>query len=236
VVENIADDVDYLGGDVDAAVGHEMVDVIDDDEVGLLLLDEGLDGSVDVPEVVTLAAEDVEADEVEVLLVDGMGCELAVDGGADVGAVEGVNPEDLAAAAVGGGSEGIAAHADPIAIAGGGGSDGVATYIDPVAGGHAGLVVVDLVVIAGEDLDGEVLGEMVGTAGLLASEVGDMVLAQDGLAVDGDQWLDSEVAEIGVTCELAGFPRFLGTLAVGLTIIVDFHGVFLGFKIDNNYS
>ena len=74
VVEHVADDVDNLGGDVDAAVGHEMVDVVDDDEVGLLLLDEGLNGSVDVPEVVTLATEDVEADEVEVLLVDGMGC------------------------------------------------------------------------------------------------------------------------------------------------------------------
>ena len=132
-----------------------------------------------------------------------------------MGAVEGVDPEDLAAAATARG-----------------GSDGVAAYINPVAGGHAVAAWID--VVAGEDLDGEVLGEVVGTAGFLAGEVGDVVLAQDGLAVDGDQWLDGEVAEVGVTCELAGFPCFLGTLAVGLTIIVDFHGVFLGFKVDKN--
>jgi hypothetical protein len=76
-----------------------VVDVVDDDEVRLFLLDEGLDGSVDVPEVESLPRKDVKADEVEVLLVDGMGCELVVYGGADVGAVECVNPEDLAGVA-----------------------------------------------------------------------------------------------------------------------------------------
>lgn len=39
----------------------------------------------------------------------------------------------------------------------------------------------------GEDLDSEKLGEMVGTTSVFASEVGGMVLAQDGLTIEGDE-------------------------------------------------
>ena len=44
--------------------------------------------------------------------------------------------------------------------------------------------------LVGEDLDGEELGEVVRAAGFPSSEVGDMVLPQVVLAIDGDQWLD----------------------------------------------
>ena len=81
-----------------------------------------------------------------------------------------------------------------------------------------------------KDPDGEVLGEVVCAAGLLAGEVGDVVLSQDGLSVDGDEGLEPENAEVGFSCELASVPGFIDALDVGLTIIIDFHGVFLGLK------
>ena len=121
--------------------------------------------------VVSLLAEDVEAEVVEVTLAGGVLCELAVDGRADVGAVEGVDPENLA----------------------GGGAGGTG-----VTGRGGGLVC--------EDLDGEVLGEVVCSAGFTAGEVGDVVLPQIGLAVDGDQVVASEGGEVGFTGELAGLP------------------------------
>ena len=192
-----------------------------------------------------------------------MGGELAVDGCCDVGAVEGVDPEDLAAGAgvaraagaalgdildagaglaggtgiTGGASDGAAGHTNAVAGA------IAATYLDAVTciaaglGGMARAAVAALGVLArevsiiGEELDGEVLGEVVGSAGFFAGEVGDVVLAQYGLAVDGDEGPCGEGGEVGVTGELAGVPGFLDALGVGLTIIVDFHGVSLGFKL-----
>jgi hypothetical protein len=59
-------------------------------------------------------------------------------------------------------------------------------------------------------LDGEVLGEVVGVAGFFAGEVGGVVGAQDGLAVDGDEGLDGEVAEVGCGGELAIVPGLVG--------------------------
>ena len=79
----------------------------------------------------------------------------------------------------------------------------------------------------GEDLDGEELGEVVRAAGFTSSEVGDVVLPQVGLAVDGDQWLDCELTEVGVAGELACAPGLVVALGVVLAIIVDFHGVVL---------
>ena len=184
MVGDVADNAAEVGGDCDAAEGHEVVDVVNDDEVGLEALDEGLGVTVDGIDVVALAAEDVEADEVKIAAGGGMGREFMVDAGADVGAVEGVYPENLAGT---------------IGIAGG----------------------------CGKELDGEVLGEVMGVAGLLASEVGDVVLTQDGLAVDGDQWVDSKGAEVGLAGELAVLPGLVGAGSGGNAIIVDFHGVFL---------
>ena len=54
-----------------------------------------------------------------------------------------------------------------------------------------------------QDLDGEVLGEVVGATGFPSGEVGDVVLAQVRLAVDGYQWLDCEVTEVGARGEVA---------------------------------
>ena len=202
VVGNVADDAAELCGNAYAAERHEVVDVVDDDELWLEVTDECLDITVDGVEVVTLAAENVEADEMEVLLCLCMGCQLAVDGGADVWAVEGVDPEDLA-----GGLGGL--------LCGVVQARGL-QYIDRLLRG------------AGEDLDGEVLGEVVRAAGVLASEVGDVVLPDDGLVVDGYQRLAAgELAEVGLVVELAVLPRFLFALGVGITIIVDFHGDFV---------
>ena len=105
VVGHVADDVAELVGDVDAAVGHEVVDVVDDDEAGLELLDEGLDVACEPVNVAALVAEDVEAEEMELVLVADVVREFAVDGCADVGAVEGVDPEDLVAVAGRGGED-----------------------------------------------------------------------------------------------------------------------------------
>ena len=198
VVGDVTDDAAELCGDAYAAKRHEVVDVVDDDELWLELTDECLDVAVDGVEVVTLAAENVEADEMEVLLCLCMGCQLAVDAGADVWAVEGVDPENLA-----GSQAGIV-------------QAGSLQYLD------------GLLLGSGEDLDGEVLGEVVGSAGVLASEVGDVVLPYDGLVVDGYQRLAAgEVAEVGLVGELAVLPGFLFALGAGITIIVDFHGDFV---------
>lgn len=97
VVGDIPHDVAELRSDVHSTEGHEMVDVVDNDEFGFVLLDEGFDFAVDEVEILPLAAEDVEADEMEIFLFWGMGKQFMVDLGADVGIVEGVNPEHFAA-------------------------------------------------------------------------------------------------------------------------------------------
>ena len=200
VVGDVADDAAELCGDAYSAERHEMVDVVDDDELWLELTDECLDVAVDGVEVVTLAAENVEADEMEVLLCLCMGCQLAVDAGADVWAVECVDPENLA-----GSQAGIV-------------QAGSLQYLNGLLRG------------TGEDLDGEVLGEVVGSACVLAGEVGDVVLPDDGLVVDGYQRLAAgELAEVGLVGELAVLPGFLFALGGGITIIVDFHGDFVFF-------
>lgn len=81
-----------LCGNIDATVWHEMVDIVDDDELRLALFDETLDASGDTPDIVALTTEDVETDEMEILLVGHMGSELAADGGTDMGTVDGVYP------------------------------------------------------------------------------------------------------------------------------------------------
>ena len=117
-----------------------------------------------------------------------MGCELAVDGSADVRAVGGVNPEDFTARGPG------------------------------LAG------------VLRQDLDSEMLCKMVCSAGLLACEEGDVMLSQEGLAIDGDKRLAGERTEVSFTSELTRCPGLSQALGVGLTIIVDFHGVFLGIN------
>ena len=112
---------------------------------------------------------------------------------------------------------------------------GAVVGVDPQdAGGGWTLLVGDgiaeyltTLTLLGEDLDGEELGEVVRAAGFAASEVGDVVLPQVGLAVDGDQWLDCELTEVGVAGELACAPGLVVALGVVVTIIVDFQGVFL---------
>jgi hypothetical protein len=83
-----------------------VVDVVNNDELGLELLNKCLDVAVDGVDVLALGAEDVETDEMEVFLGGGVGYELAVDLGADVGAVEGVDPEDLAGGVIANGGRG----------------------------------------------------------------------------------------------------------------------------------
>ena len=80
-----------------------MVDVVDDHELWLEPLDELLDVADEAPVVVSLAAEDVEADVVERLAGVEMLRELAEDGCADVWAVVCVYPQDAGAAGCRGG-------------------------------------------------------------------------------------------------------------------------------------
>ena len=169
-----------------------MVDVVDDHELWVESLDELLDVADEVPVVVALLAEDVEADVVERVAGLGMLGEFAADGCADVRAVEGVYPQDAGA------------------VAGRGGRTGLT--------GLGGV----------QDLDGEVLGEVVCSAGFPSGEVGDVVLSQVRLAVDGDQWLDCELTEVAGWRELACSPGLVIALVVAVAIIVDLHGVFLG--------
>lgn len=146
--------------------------------------------------------------------------EFAVDFGADVGAVDGVDPEDLAGITMG-------ARVARATIA----------VLEVIHGAVITALIVNsclacfTCLAAGEDLDGDVFGEVMGSACFLSCEVGDMVPADDGLAVDGEEWRGGEGAEVGVTRELAGFPGFLDALPVVLTIIIDFHCVFLGLKL-----
>ena len=72
------------------------------------------------------------------------------------------------------------------------------------------------------------LGEVVCSAGFSSGEVGDVVLSQVRLAVDGDQWLDCELTEVGVAGEMACLPGLVVALVVAVAIIVDLHSVFLG--------
>lgn len=110
VIGDVADDMAEVGGLSNAAEGHEVVDVVDDDEVGLELLEEGLDVSNEGIVVVTFTAEDIKADEVETILVNGACCEFVVNVGTNVRAVEGVYPEDPTGRC----SDGAAAHAGPV--------------------------------------------------------------------------------------------------------------------------
>lgn len=65
VVDGIADDAVELAGHTCPAVGHEVVDVVDDDQLRIEAVDELLDVAVEPPVVVSLSAEDVEAGVVE---------------------------------------------------------------------------------------------------------------------------------------------------------------------------
>ena len=99
----------------------------------------------------------------QVFFRGGVGEELVVDLGADVGAVEGVYPKDLAGGGLAG-RDGLAG----LVQAGG------LHYFDWMVGG------------AGEDFYCQILGKVVGATGVLAGEVGTVVLTHDGLAVDRD--------------------------------------------------
>ncbi len=95
VVGDVADDAAEFCGDADAAKWHEMVDVVDNNECGIEIVDEGFDLAGDGKAISSLLAEDVKADEMEVLLVDGLRNEFTIDACANVWAVQGVDPKDL---------------------------------------------------------------------------------------------------------------------------------------------
>ena len=73
VIDCVTHDAAELCGNVDATVWHEMVNIVDNNELGPALTDEALDASADMPDIVTLPTEDVKADEVKILLVGHMG-------------------------------------------------------------------------------------------------------------------------------------------------------------------
>ena len=92
VVDDVSDDAAELASDVNAAKGHEVVDVVDDNEIWVGVVNESLDVAADSPEVVSLPAQHVQADEVEVFLNGGMCGKFLIDLLTDVWTVEGVDP------------------------------------------------------------------------------------------------------------------------------------------------
>ena len=72
-------------------------------------------------------------------------------------------------------------------------------------------------------MDGEVLGEVVGVTGVLAGDVGDVVLLDDGLTVEVDEGVGSVVVELCVLVEDAVLPGFVFT-EIGGAVTVDVHG------------
>ena len=96
VIGDVADDAAELAGNVDAAKGHEVVDVVDDNKGWLEPVDESFDVAADGKHVVLHPAKHVKADEVEVILDGGMCDKLLVDLLADVRAVKAVDPEYFA--------------------------------------------------------------------------------------------------------------------------------------------
>lgn len=94
VVEGVADDVVEGGSYVDAAVWHEVVDVVDDDECWLESSDLVFNILDDSVVVLAEDAEHVKAEEVEVSVVEReVLLHLSVELHAVVGAVYGVDPE-----------------------------------------------------------------------------------------------------------------------------------------------
>lgn len=73
VIDCVTHDAAELCGNIDATVWHEMVNIVDDNELRPALANEALDASADMPDIVTLPTEDVKADEVKILLVGHMG-------------------------------------------------------------------------------------------------------------------------------------------------------------------
>lgn len=62
MIGDIADNAAKVGGNIDPAERHEMVDVINNDEGGLEPLNQILDAAVEGVKVVSLLAESVKAD------------------------------------------------------------------------------------------------------------------------------------------------------------------------------
>ena len=71
-----------------------------------------------------------------------------------------------------------------------------------------------MLIAVSKDGADEHLGEMVGVAGVSASDVGGLVLRDDGLATDGDEVVDPEVVEIGLVVEEALAPGVVGSALV----------------------
>ena len=84
-----------LGSDVDAAIGHQMVDIIDDDQGGLNLLDVTLDLPGEFPEVFPERAEHVEAQKVEaVVIAVELRCHFLEKRGTGVRSMYSIYPKD----------------------------------------------------------------------------------------------------------------------------------------------
>ena len=102
VVEGVADGVVEGGSGIDAAVGHEVVDVVDDKQGGFDVLDSLLDVGELAVEVIAELAHLVEAKQGEARVVRvKMGNHLVEKVGAEMYAPDGVNPEDSGGLVIG---------------------------------------------------------------------------------------------------------------------------------------
>ena len=164
MVEGVTDDAVETGRYVDATLGHEVVDVVDDNERRAEFPNTLANRVDDIIEVIPKDTEKVQTDKVELSVV---GLEalkhFIVMMGAGVGAVDGVNPE----------------HGPGCGCIGAANRNGV---VDDETGNSG--------VLTREDGGGYHLGVVMGVASFLASDVGALVLADDGQPIDGNEGLD----------------------------------------------
>jgi len=187
VVEGVAEDMVEVAGCVDAAIGHEVVDVVDDDEGGLESADVLFDFSDEVAEVLAENSEDVEAHEVELAVIEMKGVfHLLIELSAGIGAVDGVDPEDAGCGGLAG-RTGFFGRLNGVYFEGGG-----------------------LGITTGEVGTSDHLCKVMGVAGVATCEIGGLVLLDDGLLADGDEGMCSELAEVGVVVEETLRPGVIG--------------------------
>lgn len=145
-------------------------------------------------------------------LVGGMRLQFMEKLCTDVGTVDGVNPKDGSWCRICG--QGVLLDAG-----GAGCADCDWNSIMHLGCRDAGTV-------TRKDCGGKQFGEVMGTASVLACEVSAVVLAQEGLAVDADEWVNRECGEVGVTREVTFLPSVVFS-AVGLAVKIDVHGDFM---------
>ena len=197
VVEVLPDHEVEVSGEVVAAVGGEVVEVVDDDERRVEIAD-GVDDAVqDALVALGEGAEGIEADEPEIVLGGAeVPLDVVDDAAAGVEGVDGVDPEHPGRVLLG------------VAI--------VPRHLDGLGEG----------ISAADDGAGEHLGEGVGAAVAGTGEEGNLVLVEDGGPVDVDEGVGAALGEVAhVDVEAKALPGVELVGEEWCSVVV--HGVFL---------